>query len=91
MGDVAALRGLHTPQERVKYLLSLVPKDRAYSIRDEAVRRGELLRITNMRQALAYGDAWQRACEEEYTLLQESERLLARANAELERLRRLTA
>ena len=96
MGEVvnlARLRELHTPQERVKYLLALVP-----DTRDERVKRGELLAIRTVRQALAYGDGWQRAyshLEAAHALaleqLRASEILLQHYAEELERLRRLTS
>lgn len=64
------------------------------AIRDRMVAEGKLLRISTMREALAYGDGWQRlyshleaahtlACEQ----LRASEILLEYANEELERVR----
>jgi len=67
-------------------------------LRTRMVRDGKLLRITTQRQAVAYGDDWQRAyhsLEAAHTLalaqLQASELLLRLANEELDRLRKLTA
>lgn len=97
MGAVVRLENLRTPGERVNYLLSLVPQERIKSLRDEQVKRGEVLSITTIKQALAYGDGWQRAyvqlesvyataCEQR----DESVRLLAAATEELQRLKGIT-
>ena len=68
------------------------------AIRDRMVKEGRLLRIVSVREAIAYGDGWQRAyshLEAAHTLaleqLRASEILLQHYMEELERLRRLTS
>ena len=88
MGEVvnlARLRELHTPQERVDYLVALHPRDTGGSVR-----------IASITQGLEYGDRWVRAyrhLEAAHTLaleqLRASEILLQHYTEELERLRRL--
>lgn len=91
--DLSALR---TPQERVNYLLSLVPKERLEESCRKAVADGTLVRINNMREALEWGQGWQQAfnsLEAAHTLaceqLEASDLLLRMANEELARVKAL--
>lgn len=71
--------------------------ERRIAIRDRMVRDGSLLHISSVRDAIAYGDGWQRAyshLEAAHTLaleqLRASEILLQHAEQELVRLRAIT-
>ena len=97
MGEVVKLSDLRTPEQRVAYLFSLVKPEKLAEARNRALKEGSLIGITNMREALALGEGWQRAyesLESAHTLAlaqwRSSETLLRIANEELERLRKVT-
>ncbi len=83
MGEVFRLQDWRTPQQLME-------------LRASRLNRGESLRISSIKQALAYGDGWQRmyrhleaahtlACEQ----LRASELIIEHYTAELERVRKL--
>ncbi len=81
MGEVFRLRDWRTPQQLME-------------LRAARLNRGESLRISSIKQALAYGDGWQRMyrhLEAAHTLalaqLEASDLLLRMATEELERVR----